>query len=323
MAKKRFEKALPYSVSFIIPGYEKSYPPGIFKTLALSRRDSAEWYWDFVALMEASIGKKYLPICRLSDGEFIFCLGTTLPPIRRDSESLSKYIFRIAKTYLVRVLRPELRHQFRGGKDTTIASGVYTPKEWKELRHLYARQLRLLSEDGILGLHFSYRNNQFAQQYFVPMVKWLKTNNIELTEKNYYPFYFTYALLNGPQRPRILGRNKILIVSHCDEKKSHLIEKYLKNEGSKDVQFLQISKNRSMYDNLDFSRVRLPVDVVLVGAGIGKPNILLQLKETNTLCIDAGFVIECIAYPEFRRSREGARTFCWADFERNGDYTPI
>lgn len=44
-----FEKALPFNIDFVIPGYEKSYPKGIFKSLAFTPRDSAEWHWEFVA----------------------------------------------------------------------------------------------------------------------------------------------------------------------------------------------------------------------------------------------------------------------------------
>lgn len=320
---KRFEKALPSNVDFVIPGYEKSYPRGIFRSLALSPKNSIKWYGEFLSVLESSIGKRYLPVCRLSDGEFIFSLRRSLPAVRGPNEPAGAYVLRLLRDFLVRSLRPQIRRQFRGGKDTTIPSGVFTPEEWKNARRLYGRMLYEISKLGILCLHFSYRKNQFAQQYFVPIVKWLRSNNVQLTDDNYYPFYFVYALLNGPDRGRILGRDRILVVTHCDEEKARLIEKNLKNEGAKDVQFLQISNNRSMYDKLELSRVRLPVDVVLVGAGIGKPAVLLQLKETNTLCLDAGFAMECIAYPEFRRSKEGTRTFCWADFERKGDYTPI
>lgn len=318
---KKYEKALPYSVDMVIPGYEKSYPQGIFRTLAISKRDSIQWYLEFLSLLESAIGTRYLPICRLSDGEFIFCLGRILPPIRRLRETMLEYVLRVTSTHLAWLLKPSVR-KFRNG-DTTIPSGIYSTEEWKNIRKLYPRLLHEISKVGILGLHFSYRNNQFAQQYFVPMVKWLKKNDLQLSDSNYYPFYFVYALLNGPDRARILGRDRILVVTHCDENKSIHIEKNLKEEGAKSVQFIQVSQNRSMYDKIDLSKIKLPVDVVLVGAGLGKPNVLLQLRKTNTLCIDAGFVIECLAHPGFRRSKNGARTFCWADFERNGDYTPI
>lgn len=319
---RKFENALPFSTDMVIPGFEKSYPKGIFKTLALSPIDSKEWYHSFIERLDSAIGHHYLPVCRLSDGEFIFSLGRNFLPVRGAAETMLSYWHRMIHFEIVRLLRSDLR-KYRGGVDSSIPSGVFTNKEWEKGRNSYGFLLNEISRIGILGLHFSYRDNQFAQQYFVPMVKWLKSHNIQLTTDNYYPFYFTYALLNGPDRARILGREKILVVTHCNDDKATQIELNLKKEGAKSVQFLQISQNRSLYDKLDLNKVRLPVDVVLIGAGIGKPNILLQLKATNTLCIDAGFNIECIANPEFRRSKAGARTFTWPDFERNGDYSPI
>ena len=74
-----------------------------------------------------------------------------------------------------------------------------------------------------------------------------------------------------------------------------------------------------MYDTINLSLVKQPVDLILVGGGIGASNILRQLEPLNTVAIDVGYVIECLADPE----RKKQRTFCWPDEERNGDYRPI
>lgn len=317
-----YERALPYCKDMVIPGFEKSYPAGLFRALDVSPRECGAWYEQFVSQLDSAIGQRYLPVIQMSDGEFTFCVGHR-SPIRGPEEKWSDYCHRLARDDAIKLLKPVAHNQFRGGVDTAIPSGLYTPEEWRALRPRYGEMVRAVSQKGALCLHFSFRKNQFAQQYFVPMVRWMKTNGIELDESNFFQKYFVYALLNGPERARILGRQRILVVTHSDDEKRGRITAGLQAEGAREVQFLQISKNRSMYDVLDLGSVNLPVDVVLVGAGIGKPNVLLQLEQTRTLCIDAGFVIECIAYPELRRSREGTRTFCWADFERNGDYTPI
>lgn len=311
--KKELAKFLPYNIDLIIPGFEKAYPSGVFKCASLLPIRSDVWYEEFKRTLESAIGTTYLPICRLSDGEFIFCIGKSILPARARTQSIKDYGIVVMKFYLARLLKGEFRKRYRG------SSGLYTLEEWVEMRKIYAQMLGEIGTKGILALHLSYRDNQFHQQYFMSIMEWLRSNNIILTKRNYYPFYFVYALLSGPDRAAILGRERILLVTHCDSDKAARIEKSLKGEGAKDVQFLQISQDHSMRDKIDLSKVRLPIDVVLVGAGVGKPNILLQLEETNTLCIDAGFIIECMAYPELRRSR----TFCWADSERNGDYTPI
>lgn len=108
------------------------------------------------------------------------------------------------------------------------------------------------------------------------------------------------------------------MTSFDDEKRS-AIERTLTEEGAASIQFIRISPDKSMYDTIDLATVQLPVHVVLVGAGIGASNILCQLEPLNTLAVDAGFVIECLANPELKKQR----TFCWPDEERDGDYRPI
>lgn len=319
---KSYAKALPYNKSFVIPGFELSYPEGIFRAIDICDRPTDLWYSQFKETLIGAIGHRYLPVIQMSDGEFIFCVGH-YPAIRGSEELLHKYILRQAKYFLKDSLTKKRNKKFRGGKDSKIPSGIYSPKECVTLRPLYAKYLKEIGRKGLLCLHFTYRNNQFAQQYFLPIIHWLTANHIKLESTNYFQKYFVYAFLNGPDRSQIFGQKRILIVTNCNEDKRKRITTNLRKEGSENIQFLQISKNRSMYDILDLSKVNLPVDVVLIGAGIGKPNIIQQLEKTNTLCIDAGFCIECLAYPEYRRSREGTRTYCWADFERNGDYTAI
>lgn len=65
---------LPESIDFIIPGFEKSCSPG-GKTLALRKRNCAKWYNEFVDRLVAACGRQFLPVCRMSDGEFRFALG--------------------------------------------------------------------------------------------------------------------------------------------------------------------------------------------------------------------------------------------------------
>lgn len=319
-----YEKALPYNIDLVIPGYERSYPKGTFRTLALSPGDSASWYREFTGTLEGAIGKRFLPVCRLGDMEYMFLLGGSIPALRGFEETAPAYVFRRMRDAVARVRHHDKFYgDFRNMEDTSIPSGVYTKDEWRSSREKCAGMLRGISRCGIICPWLSYRKNSFHRQYFIPFIKWIGRNDIKLTKENYYPCYFVYALLNGPERGRILGRKKILVVTHHDDEKAGRIRAGLAREGAEDVQFVRISKDRSMFDVLDLSKVRLPVDVVLVGAGIGKINILTQLEATTTLCVDAGFVIECIAYPEFRRKSAGTRSFCWPDCERNGDYTPV
>ncbi|MCE5324026.1 hypothetical protein LLG46_12020 [bacterium] len=317
-----YRRAMPYNIDFVIPGFEKSYPAGMFRALSLEPNDCAEWYREFVAGVTDAIGKRYLPVCRLGDGVFVFVLGRYLDPIRARHEDALRYIKRRSLSMLKQVIRP---NKCREGFDNNSpwGFGIYTNEEWVELRKSYPMMLREVSKVGFVCPHFTYRDNQFCQQYFIPMTRWFRRNRIELTPQNYYPFYFVYGLLNGPGRSELLGGRRVLVVTSYDDAKARRIEAGLRREDAQDVQFVQITMNRSLYDRIDLSNVKLPVDVVLVAAGLGAVNVLTQLKVTGTLCIDAGYALECIANPERERSLERARTFCWPDFERQGDYTPI
>jgi hypothetical protein len=72
LSQMRFDQALPCSIDMVIPGYEISHPPGIFKALAFSPLDSKSWYQQFAAKLEGSIGKGFLPLYRMGEGEYEF-----------------------------------------------------------------------------------------------------------------------------------------------------------------------------------------------------------------------------------------------------------
>ena len=67
-------EALPHVIPFQVPGFEKTVGVG---SMVYTPRpmDCSLWFNDFVDKIESSIGRTYLPVCRLSDGEFEFLLG--------------------------------------------------------------------------------------------------------------------------------------------------------------------------------------------------------------------------------------------------------
>jgi hypothetical protein len=313
---------LPYNIDFVIPGFEKSYPEGIFKCLSFSNSSSEEWFLSFINEVENAIGKRYLPICRMSDGEFEFCVGYHYPRSASD-EPICLYLLRTFQRIATRLRLKLFKKKFSAGGKGYV-SGRYQYTELDSLRIRYIEQLMQISQHGFLSLHFtdrvkSHRRKQFQQQYIAPIIRWLGKQKIELNEENYYPFYFVYAMLTGPFRHRIYQNRRLLVVTSYNDAKRNAIIKGLEREGVADVQFIPLSQGRSMYDTIDLSTVKRPVDLVLVGGGIGASNILCQLEPLNTVAIDAGYIIECLADPE----RKKQRTFCWPDEERNGDYRPI
>ena len=82
-----------------------------------------------------------------------------------------------------------------------------------------------------------------------------------------------------------------------------MVHKELKNRGASNVYFKAISKNQSMIDKLNLDEYIDVVNLVLVAGGIGSANILLQCQNLNTVCIDSGFCLDCIADADKRKER--------------------
>lgn len=320
LMKSDYKKIMPYYIDFVIPGFEKSYPKGLFKCPALSDRQSGEWFLSFVKNIEDAIGHKFLPIYRMGDGEFQVCVGYR-QRYRKKGEPAWYYIFALLRATLRQCRKSLTRRGFVAKTAHWAISGdYYSMQELSNVRSKLRQQIRFVAEKGYLSLKFSCReDSMFSQQYIKPMVQWLKKSAVRLDDTNYIPVYFVYAMLTGPYRHRIYQGCRALVITSYDDAKRDAIAKGLEREGVADVQFLPLSQGRSMYDTIDLSTVKRPVDLVLVGRGIGASAILCQLEPLNTVAIDAGYIIECLADPERKRER----TFCWPDNERNGDYRPI
>lgn len=314
-----YKKVMPYYIDFVIPGFEKSYPKGLFKVPAFSNRQSEEWFLSFVNKIEESIGNKFLPIYRMGDGEFQVCVGYR-HRYRSEGEPLGNYIYMIFKTTVVQFRKTLSQSGFTAKTSLWAGSDDFSRQELDFVRTKLQENIRFVAKKGYLALKFSCsRDSMFAQHYIIPVSQWLRKMDIRLDDTNYIDVYFVYAMLTGPYRHKIYRGRRILVVTSYNETKREAIEKGLKAEGVADVQFLPLSQGRSMYDDIDLSTINQPVDLVLVGRGIGSADILCQLEPLSTVAIDAGYIIECLAYPELKQKR----TFCWPDEERNGDHTPI
>ncbi|MEW6088401.1 MAG: hypothetical protein AB1498_08875 [bacterium] len=287
----------PESIEFVIPGFERSCVPGSSKTLALKKRGCEEWYNEFIDKLVNACGRQFLPVCRMSDGEFLFLLGEQpfdirLPFVQKLKQELSRFKHRIL---LNGGLGPFTEGHYH--------SGEYSADEWRKARVDYPQMIRKISENGILALHLNYTNVPFQERYFPALERWLKGKKIIINNNNYYPFYFVYALLTGPRRGELLKNRRVLVVNgQTGEKKQKIIEG-LKREGVLEVQWCSISLKRSLYDSVDMGPFIGNVDLALVGAGIGKANIMVQMEPLNVPCIDAGYVFEVWADPKNKWGR--------------------
>lgn len=287
-------RILPYAVPLAIPSFgDEGKGSNILAPDALA---CDRWYNDFVDRLVDALGRRFLPVTRMSDGEFHFCFGDR-PPL--STEPLAR---RLAETALQQ-LHGLGREGFTARTVGRYSSGSYSADEWKNARDVYARNLVGLARDGLLALHLSYGDRTFQERYFPALGRWLFELGVELTLENYAPFYFVYAALTGPRRSELLKGRRILVVNGATGAKQQAIVRGLEREGASEVRWLGISADRSLFDRVDPTEHVGRVDLAVVGAGIGKPNVLPQLAPLGVPCVDAGFVFEVWADPAAARER--------------------
>lgn len=279
---------LKHVVDLQLPGFEKAVPAGTVGQLAFSRRSAKEWYAEFVNTVQISVGRHYLPLYRMADGEFIFCLGRKpdLPP-RGLTNGARLWLWAKNKA------RTAVRNYTMC--ETTLWGEQYSQVSRQALMRRYIDSLQTITKCGMLALHFTRSPGCFSEQYIEPLCSWFEDNEIAVTPENYTSFYFVYALLCGPDNRALFKNRRVLAITSGGHGKCQRIEEFLCKLGASDVQFGLISSNQSMLDKVELSRFKMPIDVALVAAGIGSANILEQLKPLNTVCIDAGICMEIYA----------------------------
>ena len=312
-------ETFPISMDFFIPGFLKKYVPGYNKTLALKDRDCENWYHEFINKCIDACGMKYLPIYRMSDGEFLFLLGEQpqdirLPLLKRIRYKISNLKLRIALRGGIGAWTNENK-QNKKSKKERYHSGEYSSDEWRKSRLEHPSIIKKISESGILALHLNYVTEPFAERYWPVLDNWIKKHKILINKNNYFPFYFVYAMLTGPRRGELLNDRRILVVHGEKGQKKQKIINSLLSEGASKVEWVSISLKRSMFDVINVKPYVGKVDLAFVGAGIGKAYILAQMEPLSVPCIDAGFIFEVWADP----SSKWERDFCAPD----EDYTEV
>jgi hypothetical protein len=291
---KRYQ-VLPVVVPFKIPDFLRCYHEGNV-TFSPVQTETEAWFKDFSKNVTEAVGKAYLPVCRMSDGEFRTLLGD------RTLDSLHPFPVRI-RHWLGYFKRKLFAKRVTFATRSNCSSGDYSRQEVKLLAKRYGECLAELASKGVLAIHLSYGNWPFQEHFFPSFKRWLRRQSFELTLKNYIPFYFVYALVRGPARRELLRNRRVLLVTGANVEKRVRIEKSLREEGAAEIFWCPISSSRSFYDKIDVSPWVGKVDVAFVGAGVGKPAILLQLEPLQVPALDVGFIFEVWADPEVRWER--------------------
>lgn len=279
---------LPELIPLIIPDFVSHSNPVLANVLSFEKISTEVWFAKFVNEVEDKIGKEYLPVMRMSDGEYAFLLGRKFPYFSIDNNIFS-YLRQCISIFKWKYL---YKYSFNAATLPNVSSGNYKLDEIDKQRKNIAEKIREISLKGYLALHLTFPMKPFQEHYHYSLSKWFSVNDIQLTKENYYPFYFVYALLRGPFKKRILANKNVLILHSAKGEKRNKIIDLLHKENVSSVIWHEISTNRSMFDKIDLKEKYFEADIAFIGAGVGKFNIFSQLEVLKIPCIDVGFVFE-------------------------------
>lgn len=282
---------LSEKIPFELAGFQPWRAYGSFAFHSISSASAETQFQAFADRVVSAIGRKYLPIYRMADGEFSLLLGY------RRSRAPGRPLKARVKGALL-----EIAGRLRVRRFGTMWGEQFSRMEITKARRRLAELIPWLAEHGILAAYFMARGDGWGDEFVRPMMRWLAKHDVVLREENYIPFYFVYALLNGPRRKQVFGGRHVLIATFVDDARREAITQGLTAVGAAKVSFLPISKSRAMFDTIDCSNVGNP-DIALVAGGIGAINIIKQLEPLNIPAIDCGITIECFIDAKRKQER--------------------
>lgn len=290
------------NIPFRIPGYLQHEHP-TWEAWAPDRINSEQWYRQFENRVMSAVGREYLPVVRLADGEFTFLFGEMRanhrwPLLKRLRHNILQFYRRniIKKNFVFRTRR-------------ICSSANYTQDEWQAARAKYAEDLKWIAQKGLLAPQLAFLGRPTMEQFQAQFMRWIEHAGIKPNLSNICQFYFVYALFLGSKEPEILKGNRVLVVHGALGERAEKIKAALKAQGVSEVGWLGISNDRSLYDKLEVESYIGKYDLVVVGAGVGKPGVIRQLEPLSIPVIDIGYVFEIWIDPECRFKRP----FCASD----------
>ena len=248
--------------------------------------DPRQWYEGFRAQIVGAIGRRFVPIYRMADGEFRFLMGRKF---NRRRKPLSRELV----GYLASRCGLQRRWSTSWGES-------YAPDSVPLLRTRLLQAIRQISQQGYLAM-FVYDNGIHAfEEYNAHVAPYLAKQGIELHAGNYVPFHFPVTMLVDDRSADFFdGRHVLLATSFSDEER-RLASRTLSALGAKQVSYVSVSPRSSLLDVLNLSDYAGDVDLCLVSAGIGAANIVTQLAPLGAPTIDVGGFARCLIQPNYR-----------------------
>lgn len=262
-------------------------------------RPPEEWYERFRDLvLGAAERRNWLPVYRLSDGEFTFMVGRRFTRLSGKQAAVAR----------LKHLYNSLKHLspfYSSGRRGYCES--YSAWELPRARSTIVPPLREIAAHGALCFNFS--RTELALPYMEPVCRWFAARKIGIPNSAYYHFYHVYGLLNGPDCRRLIdGRRVVVMTSNIGNRRDRLLQSVLQR-GALEATFYETSLNKPAFDRIDLRRMPARVDIALLGAGVGAAHIIAQLEPLGCVAIDAGFALDCWADP----SLAGTRPYCVPD----------
>lgn len=284
MRLKKDDRILPHSVPLQLH-YFRQFSGGF--TLSFIDIDAQSQFENFVrAVLVAQKHHRHLPVIRLSDGEFKLLFG-----IVYDSYDANPFraLCSFIRQHLSQLIK---RGSFTAGTRRHVSSGNYARNELVNIRKLYPKYLRQIATKGFFCLHLTHGSLfSFNEKYFSRLRKFFISSNIELKPENYIPFYFVYALLSSPHFSSLLNNSRILLIHSATGSKKSRINNSLLKYGPLSITWHAIDSSKSFYNKIYIDNPQ-SYNLVLFGAGVGKPALISQLSELCCPCIDAGYMFE-------------------------------
>lgn len=245
-----------------------------------------KWFCDFRKNILNNIGKQFLPVYRMADGEYRFLMGR-------------KYNFYRKPLYkeLLAVTAEKIKLS-NPNKWKTSWGEEYSPSDKNRLKTELINNIKYISETGYLACYINDNGLNAFTEYNKHVPIFLLKNNITFDENNYIPFHFVVGLLINYEWRDLYDNKNILVVYGGNDESENKIQHTLLGLGSSSVEFLRISETSSMKDKIDLSDIHNPIDICFVAAGIGSANILRQLEPLKTVVLDIGGYINCFIDPK-------------------------
>ncbi len=305
---------IPYEKDFKTQNFKKTF--SCTRTLSFSDKNNKDDYKRFIALILKNIGVNYFPVLRISDGELLLLCG-----VQNESRRANffKRLIENSKNIVRKLTRQYdfilYTHIFGSFDHTTGQSETYkfNKKKYasdtiKNIKKKFIKEIREISKAGILSIHLSYSSKySLVEKFWLSFFKILSSNSISLNEQNCFPFYFVYMLLSDKKAfGKIIFNKKILCVSSASGSKQKNIIKSIDNFNPKKVDWLKIPTSNTFFSEIKTDKLPYDkYDIVLLAAGTGKTNIIMQLKKFNCPVIDCGFYFEILNNNELKYHRVG------------------